>query len=54
MPKKADEAFSVAGMLALAVGAAMFVTAWINNELPSWLMRLIAVAFHASPTGGRG
>lgn len=51
--KKADDAFSTVATFALAVGAVMFVVAWINNELPPWLMHLIAATFHAPLRGGR-
>lgn len=53
MAKKADDAFSTVATFAFAVGLVMFILAWVHNELPAPLMRLIAYLFHASPTGGR-
>lgn len=51
--KNADDAFSTVMTFAFCVGIVMFIVAWINNELPPWIMHLISGMLHASPTGGK-
>lgn len=53
MTRKADDAFSSVFLFALVVGLIMFIMSWVHNELPGWMMKLIAATFHASPTGGK-
>lgn len=51
--KQADDIFSSAFLLLLAVGGVMFIKAWIDNDLPAPLMKLIAYVFNAPDTGGK-
>lgn len=46
--RKADEAFHFAFLMLLGIGLAMFMYAWMNEELPGPVMDLISWELHAT------